>query len=406
MIWITKEKVFLEKKLLYDLNHRTKKEGSVFWNHWISILNTDPDSTSFQVPLFLAFLANSGIPSFRIHPKFRLIPRVVKRRSPMKKTGQIVLTLLTVLCLVGGLAMAEAPKFPTKPITIIVPAPPGGTADISMRIIAHKLNENLGQQIIIDNRPGAGAIIASQLAVKAQPDGYTLLMNYTSHAINPYLYKKLPYDSLKDFTPVSLLGRTPLVLVVHPSVPVKTFSEFLSYAKSHPGKMNYGSAAIGGASHLGMEFLKLKAGLDIVHVAYKGGAAAAADLISGQIQTLFDSLLPLQPHIKAGKMRPLAVTSAKRTEISPELPAIAETIPQFEASAWFGILAPAATPKDLVARLNAEFIKVLRSPDIKAKLTKQGFDIAGTAPDEYLSFIKSEMDKWSKVVQSAGIKPE
>lgn len=324
----------------------------------------------------------------------------------MKRSCSIIITGLVVLFLVGSPGLAEPPKYPLKPITIIVPAPPGGTADISMRIIAHKLNENLGQQVIIDNRPGAGAIIASQLATKAAGDGYTLLMNYTSHAINPFMYKKLPYDSLKDFTPVTLLGRTPLVLVVNPSVPVKTFAEFIAYAKSHPGKMNYGSAAIGGASHLGMEFLKMKAGLDIVHVAYKGGAAAAADLLSGQIQVLFDSLLPLQPHIKAGKVRPLAVTSAKRTENSPDLPAIAETIPHFEASAWFGILMPASTSKELVARLNTEFIKVLRSPDIKAKLTKQGFDIAGTTPDDYLTFLKAEMDKWSKVVQAAGIKPE
>jgi tripartite-type tricarboxylate transporter receptor subunit TctC len=322
------------------------------------------------------------------------------------KRMMMIFTGLVTLFLVWGLTFAESPKYPIKPITIIVPAPPGGTADISMRIIAHKLNENLGQQIIVDNRPGAGAIIASQLAAKAAPEGYTLFMNYTSHAINPYLYKKLPYDTLKDFTPVTLLGRTPLVLVVHPSVPAKSLSEFISYAKSHPGKMNYGSAAIGGASHLGMELLKMKAGIDIVHVPYKGGAAAAADIISGQIQVLFDSLLPLQPHIKAGKIRPLAVTSAKRTEISPDLPAIAETIPNFEASAWFGIMAPVATPKELVARLNAEFIKVLRSPDIKAKLTKQGFEIAGTSSEEFLVFIKSEMDKWSKVVQAAGIKPE
>jgi tripartite-type tricarboxylate transporter receptor subunit TctC len=324
----------------------------------------------------------------------------------MKKPVSMLLSVLAVLFLFGAPAPAEGPKYPVKPITIIVPAPPGGTADISMRIIAHKLNENLKQQIVIDNRPGAGGIIATQLATKAAADGYTLFMNYTSHAINPYLYKKLPYDGLKDLTPVTLLGRTPLVLVVHPSIPAKTLPELIAYAKSHPGKMNYGSAAIGGASHLGMEYLKLKAGIDIIHVPYKGGAAAAAEIVSGQIQVLCDSLLPLQPHIKAGKVRPLAVTSAKRTEVSPDLPAIAETIPNFESSAWFGIMAPAATPKDVVAKINAELIKVLRSPEIKAKLTKQGFDIAGTTPDEFLTFIKSEMDKWSKVVQAAGIKPE
>lgn len=324
----------------------------------------------------------------------------------MKKTLRLMIPVLVALFLAWGLASAESPKFPSKPVTIIVPAPPGGTADISLRIIAHKLNETLGQQVVVDNRPGAGGIIASQLAAKAAPDGYTILLNYTSHAINPYLYKKLPYDSLKDFTPITLLGRTPLVLAVHPSVPAKTVPEFIAYAKAHPGKLNYGSAAIGGASHLGGELLKMKAGIDIVHIPYKGGAAAAADLISGQVQMVFDSLLPLQPHIKAGKIRALGVTSAKRTDISPDLPAIAETIPNFEASAWFGILGPAGMPRELVTKLNAEFIKVLRTPEIKAKLTKNGFDVAGTSPEEYGTFLKSEMDKWSKVVHAAGIKPE
>ncbi|MBI5603381.1 MAG: tripartite tricarboxylate transporter substrate binding protein [Deltaproteobacteria bacterium] len=324
----------------------------------------------------------------------------------MKRTFRMIIAGVIALFSLSGLLYGESPKFPAKPITIIVPAPPGGTADISMRIIAHKLNENLGQQIIIDNRPGAGGMIASQLVAKAGPDGYTVLMNYTSHAINPYLYKKLTYDSLKDFAPVTLLGLTPLVLVVHPSVPVKTIPEFLAYAKAHPGKLNYGSAAIGGASHLGGELLKMKAGIDIVHIPYKGGAAAAADLITGQIQMLFDSLLPLQPHIKAGKVRALGVTSAKRMEIAPDLPALAETVPGFESSAWFGILAPASTPRELVARLNAEFLKVLRTPEIKQKLTKQGFVVVGNAPEEYGAFLKSEMDKWSKVIQAAGIKAE
>lgn len=324
----------------------------------------------------------------------------------MKRTFRMIIAGVIALFSLSGLLYGESPKFPAKPITIIVPAPPGGTADISMRIIAHKLNENLGQQIIIDNRPGAGGMIASQLVAKAVPDGYTVLMNYTSHAINPYLYKKLTYDSLKDFAPVTLLGLTPLVLAVHPSVPVKTVPEFLAYAKAHPGKLNYGSAAIGGASHLGGELLKMKAGIDIVHIPYKGGAAAAADLITGQIQMLFDSLLPLQPHIKAGKVRALGVTSAKRIEIAPDLPALAETIPGFESSAWFGILAPASTPRELVARLNAEFLKVLRTPEVKQKLTKQGFIVVGNAPEEYGAFLKSEMDKWSKVIQAAGIKAE
>jgi len=313
---------------------------------------------------------------------------------------------IIVLFLLCSAHPAQSQSFPSKPVTVIVPAPPGGTADISMRIIAHKLTENLGQQIIVDNRPGAGGIIASQLAVKATPDGYTVLMNYTSHAINPSLYKKLPYDSTKDFTPITLLGITPLVLVVHPSVPAKTVSEFIAYAKANPGKLNYGSAAIGGASHLGGQLLKIKAGIDIVHVPYKGGAAAVADLIGGEIQMGLDSLLVMQPHIKAGKVRALGVTSIKRTEISPNLPAIAETIPNYEANAWFGIMAPASTPREIVARLNTEFIKILRTPETKEKLTQQGFEAAGNSPEEYAVFLKKETEKWAEVVRIAGVKVE
>jgi len=324
----------------------------------------------------------------------------------MKGIIRIVGIGLGVFFWLYSVGSAQPQNFPSKPVTVIVPAPPGGTADTSIRIIAHKLTENLGQQIIVDNRPGAGGIIASQLAIKAMPDGYTVLMNYTSHAINPSLYKKLPYDSIKDFTPITLLGITPLVLVVHPSVPAKTMSEFIAYAKANPGKLNYGSAAIGGASHLGGELLKIKAGIDIVHVPYKGGAAAVADLISGQIQMGLDSLLVMQPHIKAAKVRALGVTNLRRTEISPDLPAIAETISNYEANAWFGIMAPAATPRDVVARLNTEFIKVLRKTEIKEKLTQQGFEAVGNSPEEYAIFLKKEMEKWAEVVRIAGVKVE
>ncbi|OGP62659.1 MAG: hypothetical protein A2169_06825 [Deltaproteobacteria bacterium RBG_13_47_9] len=324
----------------------------------------------------------------------------------MKGIIRIVSIGIVVLFLLYSVDSAQPQSFPSKPVTVIVPAPPGGTADISMRIIAHRLTENLGQQIIVDNRPGAGGIIASQLAVKATPDGYTVLMNYTSHAINPSLYKKLPYDSIKDFTPVTLLGITPLVLVVHPSVPAKTVAEFIAYAKANPGKLNYGSAAIGGASHMGGEMLKIKAGIDIVHIPYKGGAAAVADLISGQIQMGLDSLLVMQPHIKAGKVRALGVTNLKRTEISPNFPAIAETIPNYEANAWFGVMAPTSTPKEVVARLNTEFMKVLRTPEIREKLTQQGFEAVGSSSEEYIAFLKKETEKWAEVVRIAGIKVE
>jgi tripartite-type tricarboxylate transporter receptor subunit TctC len=324
----------------------------------------------------------------------------------MKAAFRRVGTGLAIFLWLAGAAIAQGSGYPSKPVTVIVPAPPGGTADISMRIIAQKLGENLGQQIIVDNRPGAGGIIGSQLAVKAPPDGYTLFMNYTSHAVNPSLYKKLPYDSVKDFAPVTLLGRTPLVLVVHPGLPVKTVPEFIAHAKANPGKLNYGSAAIGGASHLGGELLKIKAGVDIVHVPYKGGAAAYTDLISGQVQMVLDSLLPLQPHIKAGKIRSLAVTSLKRTDMAPGLPAISETLPDYEATAWFGILVPPATPKDILARINAEFVKTLKTPAVREKLSQQGFEAVGNSPEEYAAFLRAETVKWAEVVRIAGVKVE
>ncbi|MCX7143638.1 MAG: tripartite tricarboxylate transporter substrate binding protein [Proteobacteria bacterium] len=256
------------------------------------------------------------------------------------------------------------------------------------------------------NRAGGGGIIATQLVSKAAPDGYTLLMNYTSHAINPSLYAKLPYDSEKSFAPVTLLGQVPLVLVVPQEFPARNMAEFVSYAKANPGKLNFGSAAIGGASHLGGELLNTMAGVDIQHVPYKGGAAAAMDLASGRLSMVLDSFLPLQPYIKAGKIRPLGVASAKRSEMAPELPTIAETVPGFEASAWFGIVVPATTPREIIARLNAEFVKALRDPELRRRLTQQGFDPGGNSPEEFSAFMREETEKWARVIRKAGVKVE
>ena len=305
-----------------------------------------------------------------------------------------------------GVAEIGARAYPVKPITIVVPAPPGGTADIVIRTISAKLSEYLGQSVIIDNRAGGGGIIATQLVDKAPADGYTLLMNYTSHAINPSLYAKLPYDSVKNFAPVTLLGQVPLVLVVPNDLPPKNMAEFVAYARTNAGKLNFGSAAIGGASHLGGELLNNMAGVDIQHVPYKGGAAAAMDLASGRLTMVLDSYLPLQAYIKAGRIRPLGVASAKRSEMNPDLPTIAETLPGFEASAWFGILAPAATPADVITRLNAELVKALRDSEIRQRLTRQGFEPVGDSPEEFARFMRAESDKWARVVRKANVKIE
>jgi len=324
----------------------------------------------------------------------------------MRKLGSLMVASACMLLALPGLAQTSARAYPTKPVTIMVPAPPGGTADLVLRTVSMKVAESLGQSVIVENRAGGGGIIATQLVGKAAADGYTLLMVYTSHAINSSLHAKLPYDSAKDFVPVTLLGQVPLVLVVPQDFPAKTMAEFVAYAKANPGKLNFGSAAIGGASHLGGELLNSMAGIDIQHVAYKGGAAAAMDLASSRLSMVLDSFLPLQAYIQAGKIRPLGVASAKRSDIAPNLPTIAETVPGFEASAWFGILAPAGTPKEIVTRLNMEFVKALRDPDIRRRLTQQGFDPAGDSPEEFAAFIRAETDKWASVIRKAGLKIE
>jgi tripartite-type tricarboxylate transporter receptor subunit TctC len=307
----------------------------------------------------------------------------------MRKLGKLIIASVCALYALPGIAQTGARAYPVKPVTIVVPAPPGGTADLVVRTLSAKLAESLGQSVIVDNRAGGGGIIATQYVGKAAPDGYTLLMNYTSHAINPSLYAKLPYDSAKDFAPVTLLGQVPLVLAVPQDFPARTMAEFVAHAKANPGKLNFGSAAIGGASHLGGELLNSMAGIDIQHVPYKGGAAAAMDLASGRLSMVLDSFLPLQAYIKAGKIRPIGVASAKRSEITPELPTIAETVPGFEASAWFGILAPATTPQEIVTRLNTELVKALRDPELRRRLTQQGFDPGGDSPEEFAAFMRA-----------------
>jgi tripartite-type tricarboxylate transporter receptor subunit TctC len=324
----------------------------------------------------------------------------------MRKLGTLIFASLCAFSALPGSAQTGARTYPAKPVTIVVPAPPGGTADLVIRTLSAKLAESLGQSVIVDNRAGGGGVIATQFVGKAAADGYTLLMIYTSHAINPGLYAKLPYDSEKDFVPVTLLGQVPLVLVVPQDLPVTTMAEFVAYAKVNRGKLNFGSAAIGGASHLGGELLNSMAGIDIQHVPYKGGAAAAMDLASGRLTMVLDSFLPLQPYIKAGKIRPLGVASAKRSEMAPELPAIAETVPGFEASAWFGILAPAGMPRELVTRLNTEFVKALRDPELRRRLTQQGFEPGGDTPEAFAVFIRRETDKWARVIRKAGVKIE
>jgi tripartite-type tricarboxylate transporter receptor subunit TctC len=293
-------------------------------------------------------------------------------------------------------------------VRLVVPFTPGGSTDILARAVGQKLSESWGQPVVVDNRPGAGGIIGMETVAKAAPDGYTLVMGHIGTlAANPALYKTLPYDPVKDFAPVTLIARVPNVLVVGPAVPSRSVAELIALAKAKPGKLDYGSGGNGSAAHLATEYFKLKAGVDLQHIPYKGTAPALQDLLGGQIALMITGLPPVLPHVKAGKLRILGVASAQRLRQFPEIPTIAESgVPGFEATQWYGILAPAATPKEIVAKLNREFVKALRDPAVGEKLAGEGADPVGDTPGEFAAFIASEIDLWGKVIRATGAKAE
>jgi tripartite-type tricarboxylate transporter receptor subunit TctC len=301
-------------------------------------------------------------------------------------------------------ALASAQSYPTKPIRIVVPFPPGGATDILARDVAQKLTEAWGQQVIVDNRPGAGGNIGSELVARSAPDGYTLEMGTVgTHAINASLYAKMPYDHLKDFVPVILVAGVPNVLVVNPALPVNSVAELIAYAKANPGKLNFASSGSGTSIHLSAELFKVMAGVQMTHIPYKGSAPALQDLLGGQVQLMFDNLPPSLPQIKAGKLRALAVTTATRAPALPDVPTVAEAgLPGFESSSWFGLLAPAGTPPAIVVKLNAEVAKWLATPDAKERLAKQGANAVGGSPEDFEKHIAAETVKWAKVVKDSG----
>ena len=306
----------------------------------------------------------------------------------------------------AAIAGAQAPAYPTKPIRLVVPFPAGGATDILAREVAKHLTDAWGQSVVVDNRPGAGGNIGSELVAKAAPDGYTLEMGTVgTHAINASLYSKMPYDHVKDFVPVILVAGVPNVLEVNPALPVNSVQELIAYAKANPGKLNFASSGSGTSIHLSGELFKVMAGVQMTHVPYKGSAPALQDLIGGQVQLMFDNLPPSLPQIKAGKLRALAVTSAGRAPALPDTPTVAEAgLPGFEASSWFGVLAPAGTPPEIVNKLNAEIAKWLASPGAKEKLANVGANIAGGAPEDFARHIQAETAKWAKVVKESGAK--
>jgi len=302
---------------------------------------------------------------------------------------------------------ALAQNFPTRPITIVVPASPGGAIDITARLIGAKLSAAWGQPVNIDNRAGATGTTGTDFVAKAAPDGHVLALVASSHAINPSMFRKLPYDTVKSFEPVMLTHVVPLMLVVSPALPVKTVPELIAYGKGNPGKLSFASSGNGGAPHMSGELFKSMTGIDMLHVPYKGSTAAHPDLIGGRTSLMFDTVAAVAPQVKAGTVRALAVTTQKRSSVFPELPTMSEAgLKGYDTSTWGGLLAPAGTPKEVIARLNAEVEKALAAPDVREKLAVAGIEPGGGTPAAFGAFIQSEMARWAKVAKDAGIQPE
>ena len=324
--------------------------------------------------------------------------------------GAITRTILRALCF-AALAVAApalAQTYPSKPIRMILPFPPGGPNDIYGRLIAHKLTEALGRQVVIDNRGGASGIIGAEIVARAAPDGYTLLFGGAgSLSINPSLYRKLPYDALRDFAPVSLIATSPFLLVTHPSLPVKTVRDLITLAKAKPGQFNFASAGVSGPPRLAAELFKSMTGVDMVHVPYNGGGPATAATVAGEAQLYFGGIASVLPLARDGKLRGIAVTSAKRSAAIPEFPTIAESgIPGYEIVSWFAIVAPAATDKAIIARLNTETVRAVHADDVKKRFVELAAEPIGSTPAELFEYTRSEIAKWAKVIRDAGIKPE
>lgn len=318
-----------------------------------------------------------------------------------KRAGTVLLSLsFAVLYPVAATAQES---YPNKPIRFIIGFPPGGSNNIVARAIAPKLSEYLGQQVVVDNRGGANTSIATALAAQAEPDGYTILMNAPGHTTNPWLIKNLSYDSIKDFEFITQLGKASNLLATHPSFPPRSVRELIDYSKANPGKVNFGSSGIGTSVHLSAELFQYMTGVKWVHVAYKGGGPGLVALLAGEVSLYFGNVPTVIRHVRAGKLRGLATTGLKPSPGAPDLPTVAETVPGFEVSPWWGLSAPAGTPPAILQRLHKETIRALHDPEVRKLLESLGAEILGTSPKEYAAFIRSEIDKWGKVIKAAGI---
>jgi tripartite-type tricarboxylate transporter receptor subunit TctC len=323
----------------------------------------------------------------------------MERRSFAK--GLVALSLLSGAA--GRSAQAQARWVPDKPLRIVVPFAAGGSTDVTARLVAQALGERLGQTVVVDNRAGAGGNIGAEVVARAEPDGYTLLLATSStNATNAALYKRLPFNPVKDFTPISQIAFVPNLLVVNPDLPVKSIAELVAYAKARPGALNYGSGGAGSSLHLAAAVFAARAGIEMVHVPYRGGAPVAADLLAGKIQLSFSPLVEVLQQVRAGKLRPLGVTTARRSALLPDVPAIGEVIPGYEVALWNGIMGPAGLPAPVVARLAAELVAAIASPEMRAKLAEQGSEPVGSTPQDFAAFVAAEQPKWAELVRVSG----
>jgi tripartite-type tricarboxylate transporter receptor subunit TctC len=316
----------------------------------------------------------------------------------------LILSLVTLAC---ALALpAHAQSYPSKPVRMIVPYPPGGGNDTFGRLFAAKLGERTGQPFLVENRPGAGTMIGTEAAAKSAPDGYTILLSsIATHALSPNLYSRVPYDPIKDFAPITLLGIAPTVLVINQDLPAKSLAELISLAKSKPGALAYASGGNGTPPHINAEVFKAVAGIDLLHVAYKGGGPALTDLIAGRVHLMLDTAASAMPHVRGGKLRALALSAPKRSAEYPDLPTFAEAgLPQYDTNAWYSMHAPAGTPGDIVRRLNRELVAILKDPEILARFKQLSTDPVGNSPEEFGAFVKVELEKYARIIKAAGIK--
>jgi tripartite-type tricarboxylate transporter receptor subunit TctC len=328
------------------------------------------------------------------------------RDISVARSARAAAVAVVVACSLAVAGPVAAQAFPSKPARLVVPFPPGGPLDATGRAIAQKLGEAWGQSVIVENKPGAGGNIGADYVAKSAPDGYTVVMGALStHAVNPSLYPKMPFDAQKDFAPITLVAVTPNVLVVNPSLPVRSVKELIAYAKANPGKLSFGSGSIGSAGHLAGELFKADTGVDMVHVPYKGAAPAMQALLAGDTQVMFDNLASAMSQVKAGKLRALAVTTAERSKLVPDLPTMAEAgVPGFDISTWYGLLAPAGTPPEVIAKWNADVTKILSAPEMRERLVAQGADAAPDSPADFAKFIAAELVKYARSVKASGAK--